>query len=187
MSKRLISIHIGQYHASRLPTVIRTVVGSCVAVCLYDPSTETGGMNHIFLPGKNETESFEVSARYGVHAMELLTARLVKLGADRTRLIAKAFGGANIFPEMNAGRNIGKRNSEFVISYLEKESIRLVSCNLGGTTGKKIFFHTDTGDVFLQHLKPSSLGVIVDEEMAAQKTIIRQNPAEIVTKPERYR
>ncbi len=169
MHKRLVSIHIGQYHATRNPAIIRTVVGSCVAVCLYDPLTKTGGMNHIFLPGKNITEGLEVSARYGLHAMDLLIGRLVKLGVDKKNLIAKAFGGANILPAMDSDRNIGKRNTEFVISYLEQESIHLVGCNLGGFSGKKIFFHTDTGDVFLQHLKPSTLGVIVDQEIAVQK------------------
>lgn len=175
MSKRLVSIHIGQYHASRNPTVIRTVVGSCVAVCLYDPEAGIGGMNHIFLPGRNENIGFGISAHYGIDAMELLIGRLLKIGAEKKNLLAKAFGGASTLPAMDSAQNIGKRNSEFVINFLEKESIRLIGCNLGGITGKKIFFHTDTGDVFLQHLKPSTLRILVDQEIAMQKRSISRN------------
>ena len=80
--KKMVSIHIGGFHASRKPAVIETVLGSCVAVCLHDPSACIGGMNHIFLPGRADMKHFDNAARYGVNAMELLVNRIMRLGAD---------------------------------------------------------------------------------------------------------
>src|SRR5580658_1868975 len=88
------SIHIGEIFASREPAVVRTVLGSCIAVCLRDPVAGVGGMNHFLLPygGHNEL----ASARYGIHAMELLINDCMKVGADRAKLEAKVFGGGHV-------------------------------------------------------------------------------------------
>ena len=99
--RKQISIHIGGYHASREPSVIHTVLGSCVAVCLFDPVNRVGGMNHILLPGKADMRHFDVSARYGINAMELLINKMMQLGGSRNRFLAKVFGGAHLFPAIS--------------------------------------------------------------------------------------
>ncbi|MDM8535516.1 chemotaxis protein CheD, partial [Desulfobacterales bacterium HSG17] len=92
--KRHVDIHIGEFHASGQPTVISTLLGSCVAVCLYDPIKQIGGMNHILMPGRADMKRFDMSARYGINAMELLINRIMNLGGKRRNLVAKIFGGA---------------------------------------------------------------------------------------------
>ena len=69
-----LSIHIGGIFASREPAVVRTVLGSCVSACLFDPLTSVGGMNHFMLP-EGDTEA-DTPTRYGVNAMEVLKTRL---------------------------------------------------------------------------------------------------------------
>ena len=82
--KKSFSIHIGGFHASRNPAVIETLLGSCVAVCLYDPVARIGGMNHILLPGKADLKHFDNVARYAINAMELLINRVMTLGGKRS-------------------------------------------------------------------------------------------------------
>src|SRR5574337_913202 len=87
-------VHIGGVYATREPTILKTVLGSCIAVCLCDPKTGVGGMNHFLLPVRGSEGDAPVDApRFGVHAMGLLIGRMLKAGADRRRLEARIFGG----------------------------------------------------------------------------------------------
>ncbi len=150
--KQNISIHIGGFYASREPAVIETLLGSCVAVCLYDSVARIGGMNHIFLPGKADLKHFDNVARYAVNAMELLINRVMTLGGKRKHLVAKVFGGAHVIPAISPENGMGSRNSEFVIEFLQMEAISIVSRDLGGHDTRKIYFHTDSGEVFLKRI-----------------------------------
>jgi chemotaxis protein CheD len=152
MKKKRISIHIGGFHASREPTVIDTVLGSCVAVCLYDHVAPVGGMNHILLPGKADLKQFDNVARYAINAMELLINRIMNLGGKRQHLVAKVFGGANVLSSISAENGMGTKNLEFVLDFLQMEAITVVSQDLGGYDTRKIYFHTDTSEVFLKRI-----------------------------------
>jgi chemotaxis protein CheD len=155
-AKRTVGIHIGELFAGKGPIVIQTTLGSCVAVCLYDREARVGGMNHIFLPGRADLKQFDNVARYGINAMELLINRVTTLGAMRRRLVAKVFGGAHVLPAITPENGVGSRNAEFVLEFLKIEDIPLISQDLGGSDARRIFFHTDTGAVFLKRI-PSSL------------------------------
>ncbi|MDM8515382.1 chemotaxis protein CheD [Desulfobacterales bacterium HSG16] len=162
--KKVVRIHIGQYHASRMPVIIYTLLGSCVAVCLYDPVRKIGGMNHIFLPGKANMNRFDAPARYGVNAMELLINRIMNLGGKKKRFVAKVFGGAHLLPSVTIQNGVGQKIVEFVIEFLKMESIRIVGKDVGGYQGRKIFYHTDTGEVLLKKIKSTNFSNIVKEE-----------------------
>lgn len=150
--KNTISIGIGGYHASRSPSIIHTILGSCVAVCLFDPVARVGGMNHIFLPGEADPNSFNAPSRYSVNAMELLINKMMLLGAPKRRLVAKVFGGGNIIEDISKGNGVGAKIAAFVTEFLGIEGIPVVSHDLGGTFGRKIYFHTDSGEVFLKRI-----------------------------------
>ena len=150
--KKRVNIHIGEFYASREPTVIYTLLGSCVAVCLFDPFNMMGGMNHILLPGRPDLRRFDNSARYGINAMELLINRIMKLGGDRKRIVAKIFGGAHIISVISRENSVGPKIAEFVKNFLKIEGIKIVRQDLGGNKTRKIFFHTDTGKVYLERV-----------------------------------
>jgi chemotaxis protein CheD len=162
--RREITIHIGDLHASSEPTVVTTLLGSCVGVCLYDPTACVGGMNHIFLPGRADLKHFDDAARYGINAMELLINKILKLGGSRYRLLAKAFGRAHIIPVISPENGTGRKNIEFVLEFLEMESIPLVSHDLGGRKARKVHFHTDTGEVLLKRISRRNAPDISAEE-----------------------
>ena len=109
-----------------------------------------GGMNHILLPGSPNLNNFDSSARYGINAMKLLMDKIIDLGGDSKSIIAKVFGGGHIIPAISLENSVGVRIVEFVKGFLKKERIEIVSQDLGGDKIRKIFFHTDTGDVYMK-------------------------------------
>ncbi|HOP31505.1 MAG TPA: chemotaxis protein CheD [Spirochaetota bacterium] len=152
-----INIHIGEYYSSSEPAVITTILGPCVAVCLYEQTSRIGGMNHILLPGGRTDGSNSGDARYAINAMELLINQMMKSGADRYRLKAKVFGGAQIYPFLKQEMAMGLKNIEMVIDFLITERIPIINYNFGGSNPRKIYFYTGTGDVLMQKIKTSEV------------------------------
>jgi chemotaxis protein CheD len=148
-NKKRIAIKIGELYATDEPTIIYTLLGSCVAVCIHDNDMGIGGMNHIFLPGDNKIDS---STRYGVNAMKYLIKNICTLGANRDNLVAKAFGGAHVIPAISRELGVGPKIVDFVIDYLKKEKINIVAHDFGGNKTRKVFFHTDTGLAYVKLL-----------------------------------
>jgi len=149
----LYSIHIGGMSASHRPSVVRTVLGSCISVCLRDPVVQAGGMNHFMLPSCASGET--VSARYGVHAMELLINACMHAGADRRRLEAKVFGGGHVLRIRETEGNVPQINIKFALEFLERESIPILSRDLGDYAAREVYFFTDSGRVCLKRLSPT--------------------------------
>lgn len=172
--ERKININIGQYYASREPVEIYTLLGSCVAVCLYDWKNRIGGMNHILLPGKPDLKRYDATARYGINAMEMLINEIMKLGGDRKRLVAKAFGGGHVIPVISRENSVGQKITAFVKEFLRKESIELIGQDMGGTDIRKVYFHTDTGVAYLKRLPSSRFYEIAAKEKRGIKTIKRR-------------
>lgn len=143
----------GQYHAEAGTVGITTVLGSCVSTCLWDPHRRIGGMNHFMLPGDNGNAGSPVakSARFGVYAMELLINDMLKLGADRRRLVAKVFGGGRVLQGFGS-LDVGARNCEFVLEFLQVESIPVVAQDLMDRYPRKIHFSPRSGRVLLKRL-----------------------------------
>jgi chemotaxis receptor (MCP) glutamine deamidase CheD len=169
-SVRHASIHIGGIFASREPSVVRTVLGSCVAACLYDPQTGIGGMNHFMLPAGSNQEA--EASRYGIHAMELLINKIMGLGGDRRRLRAKAFGGADLMGF--GGIKIGAKNSAFVREFLSIEGIPLTAQRLGGQQALAVHFLTETAKAMVRPLQGSALAALARDEERFGKQIIHK-------------
>jgi chemotaxis protein CheD len=127
------------------PCEITTILGSCVAVCIFDPLLAIGGINHYILPLWNGV-GLE-SPKYGNIAIEKLIIKLVLNGSNRKNLRAKIFGGS----EMMQYRSylVGKRNIEIAEEMLKGEGIPILASSVGGKLGRKIIFNTETGEVRL--------------------------------------
>ncbi|MEM9755178.1 MAG: chemotaxis protein CheD [Pseudomonadota bacterium] len=141
----------GEFKISRSPnTVLSTLLGSCVAACIYDPEIGLGGMNHFLLPGSDHGDSSEL--KYGSMAMELLINDLLKAGAQRTSLKAKLFGGARIAANLS---DIGAKNIAFARDYLARERFQVVSESLGGVQARRVHFRPSTGHVRMMLVPPA--------------------------------
>ncbi len=155
----------GEYYVTGRDMLLVTVLGSCVAACIRDPKTGIGGMNHFMLPegGGDRHDMLSSSARYGGYAMEVLVNQLVKLGANRSRLEAKVFGGAAVLRGFTTV-NVGEMNSEFVLEYLHTERIRILAEDLKGLFPRKVYFYPATGRVMVRKLKSVHNNTIIERE-----------------------
>ena len=139
--------------ASDRPHKITTVLGTCVAICLWDKRLKIGGINHYMLPLWNGDGL--ASPKYGNIAMEKLIERLVEMGSRKGDLIAKVFGGKNVHIEVDAFK-IGQRNIDYALNILDEMNIPVSGKSVGGDQGRKLMFHSDTGEVFMKYIPKSS-------------------------------
>jgi len=138
---RRISITQGEIAIARGPGVcISTLLGSCVACCLWDPIAGVGGVNHMLLAGRSKTST--ISTLMGINELELLINGLIKNGAQRGRIVAKVFGGARMVTGLS---EIGLMNGRFTLEYLARESIPCLGHSLGGTSARHLLFWPATG------------------------------------------
>lgn len=139
--------------AHKKPHKVSTVLGTCVAVCLHDPTLNIGGINHYMLPLWNGEGL--ASPKYGNIAIEKLLDKMYQLGSEKKNLIAKVFGGKEAEDEKTSVFNIGKRNFELALEKLKSENIKIVSQSIGGPYGRKLLYVTDTGEVLMKYIKPT--------------------------------
>lgn len=131
-----IFIFPGYLEVSKKPVLFTTILGSCVAVCLWDNKLKIGGMNHFMLPLWNGKGL--ASPKYGNIAIDKLVRKMIWSGSLIENLEAKFFGGGNIIESNNNLYNIGDRNIEMALSKLGEYNIKVISSSTGGKRGRKI-------------------------------------------------
>ena len=161
----------GEHYVTKKNEIISTLLGSCVAACLYDPVNRVIGMNHFLLAQQHVANNTPLLAtdegRYGIHAMELLINNMLKQGAQRIHLKAKAFGGGDVLKlnnELRGGKSIGASNCEFITTFLNTERIPLVGSQLGGISGRNIFFLATDFSVYVKTMEPAYQQALIKEE-----------------------
>ncbi len=158
----------GEYFVANENLVIMTVLGSCIAACIWDSRMRVGGMNHFMLP---DGDSMDVSGRYGSYAMELLINEMLKLGARRETMQAKIFGGAQVMHSFTT-MNVGERNTAFVVNYLQTERIPVVSEDVLDIYPRKVCFFPVTGKAMvkrLAHAHPETL--VAQDKRGSARTV----------------
>lgn len=152
----------GEYFVTGENIVICTVLGSCIAACLWDRSLQIGGMNHFMLP---EGDSTDASGRYGSYAMEVLINEMIKLGARRETMQAKIFGGGQVMANFTT-MNVGERNTDFVTQYLQTERIPIVSQDVLDIYPRKVVYFPATGKAMVKRLAHAHPETLVEQERA---------------------
>ncbi len=146
---RQVFLDQGRLFYSRDPSIVRTVLGSCVAVCLIDRHGRAGGMNHYVLPVSNDGSA---SPRYGDAAIARLILAMNRLGCDCDDLQAKIFGGAAVLPYGSSEDTVGDRNVAIAEALLHSYGIPITARCTGGDAGMIVRLHTTTGDVIVRYL-----------------------------------
>jgi len=146
VARRAVYLHPGELVATGEPSAIKTILGSCIAVCLWDSDRGIGGMNHYVLSKGVATAAN--AGRIGSCAIPRLIEAMVERGARVPRLQAKLFGGASMVTGVVPRANqVGAQNLSLANELLARASIPVVACDVGGARGRKIVFHTDDGSV----------------------------------------
>lgn len=152
----------GEYFVANDDVLIMTVLGSCIAACIWDSRLRIGGMNHFMLPeGGGDT-----SGRYGSYAMELLINEMVKMGSTREYMQAKVFGGGAVVSGFTT-MNVGERNTKFVLDYLATERIPVVSKDVLDIYPRKVVFFPVTGKAMVKRLAHAHPEALVERERAS--------------------
>lgn len=150
-----IFIHVGQICIATKPTEISTVLGSCVAVCLYDKIGMIGTMNHYLLPLWNGNGL--QSPKFGNISIPKMIESMVSKGSLIQNVEAKIFGGANINITTNEEMMIGKRNVMTAKEILAEYKIRIVAEDTGGNQGRRIMMRSDIGKIYLKYSTTQTL------------------------------
>lgn len=139
----------GTLYCSTEPTVVSTVLGSCVAVCLIDRHNRAAGMNHFVLP---HSPIGEDSLRYGDVALNRLLERMIWFGCAGGDLRAKVFGGASVLPFGEASETVGVKNVRSALAWLRLHDIPVIARRTGGRNGLLLRFHTASGQVLVRKI-----------------------------------
>ena len=157
----------GELYVTHANEMITTVLGSCISACIHDPFAGVGGMNHFMLPiSKDESISsvkHSSAARYGNFAMEHLINEILKNGAQRKNLEVKLFGGGRVLSHMT---DVGKRNIEFVLEYIQLEGLKLIVDDLGDIYPRKIQYDPMTGKARMKKLRTMHNRTVAEREEA---------------------
>ncbi|MZP30556.1 chemotaxis protein CheD [Heliobacterium undosum] len=149
----LIKVGMADLKASKAPDNLMTSgLGSCIGICLYDAVAKVGGLAHIMLPASTQARSSENKAKFADTAIPVLLEEMIKLGAVKSRLVAKIAGGAQMFsfPGASDVMRIGERNAEAVVQRLKQENIPLLARETGGNFGRTIELDTMTGKLHIR-------------------------------------
>ena len=163
----------GEYFVSNEELVVMTVLGSCIAACIWDGRARIGGMNHFMLP---DGDGGDGSGRYGSYAMELLINEMLKLGARRETMQAKVFGGGQVMAGFTT-MNVGERNTKFVIDYLATERIPIVSQDVLDIHPRKVCFFPVTGKALVKRLAHSHPETLAVEERKGNAASVAKSNA----------
>jgi len=141
----------GQLHASAEPCQIKTILGSCVAICLWDKRRSAGGMNHFLLPASREGQA--ASLRFADEATKVLLEQLRSLGCRAPNLRAKIFGGAALFQLRDRyATSLGAKNVAAALDLMKSAGIPVIAQETGGAMGRKVIFNTDDGVAWSQKI-----------------------------------
>jgi chemotaxis protein CheD len=151
VTRAKVYLHAGQLHAAAEPCEITTILGSCVAVCLFDPVLRAAGANHYLLPLRVGTA--HASPRFGNVAIVDLVERMLALGCRARDLRAKIFGGSTLTGGARiASQALGEQNIRLARETLAERGIPITAEDVGGDRGRKIVVRTDEGIVFVKKL-----------------------------------
>jgi len=132
------------------PVNVKTILGSCVAVCLWDPARGVGGVNHFLLPRPAAGDA--VDNRFGAVSTRRLIEQVCSAGGRPERLQAAVIGGGRPMSTITVGA-VGDQNTAVALAVLREHGIRVVRQETGGAHGRKILFNTQTGELLVRHVR----------------------------------
>jgi chemotaxis protein CheD len=169
----------GEFYVTRSDEAITTILGSCISACMCDTVLGVGGMNHFMLPEDNSVGTSSwlageggLATRYGSYAMESLINELMKLGAQRSRLEVKLFGGGKILSTMT---DIGAKNIAFARSFLRIEGFTIAAEDVGADCPRHVEYYPATGKVRVKRLRVLNVTEIAQQEHVYRTRLVSQS------------
>lgn len=159
MSSEVSTVGIAETKVLKYRGTLKTILGSCVGVCLYDSKKKIAGLSHVMLP--EQKKSLSNPKKYADTAIEILIQEMEEEGAERDNLTAKIFGGAKMFilPGSGMMAKIGDDNIAKVRDVLDNSGIKIQGEDVAGTSGRTIEFSAESGSVKVKILGKEEIEV----------------------------
>lgn len=152
----MIKVGMADLNVCRYPDNLTTLgLGSCIGACIYDPVTKIIGMVHYMLPDSTLIRNNQNIAKFGDTGIAETVARMERMGASRSRMVAKIAGGAQMFAMSNGSAGsvamkVGEKNAESAKVNLKKLGIRLIAEDTGLNYGRTIEFYSEDGSLLIK-------------------------------------
>jgi two-component system, chemotaxis family, protein-glutamate methylesterase/glutaminase len=152
----------GELCVSREPVEMATLLGSCVAICLFNRRGNFGGMNHYML-ARTPTGS-SACGKHGDYSSGLLIKTMLSYDPNPGNLQAYVLGGGNVNGHLNVGTGIGLANIQLAFEMLQAEKIQIAGKEIGGDNGRKVYFKNWTGEVETRIIEKSEHTKVIEEK-----------------------
>ncbi len=160
----VVTLKPAELFISERPVIVRTVLGSCVAVTMFDRKLGVSAICHALLPeGDERSSAFDVQTsgpyKYVKTVIPIMLQRLRNYGVEQKNLEIKLFGGADMLVTETGNPNllpVGKANIHAVLQIMKAQKLNVVVSDVGGNVGRKILFYTHTGEVLLKRIQAST-------------------------------
>lgn len=178
----------GEYCVTKRPSLVTTLLGSCVAVILFNKKLKFGGINHYML--SNTPDSVSNSTKYGDYSTEMMIKFMEKEDHNLANLEAMLFGGGHVVGHLNCGDGIAKDNIQIARSILKRHGIRIIKEDVGGTNGRKIYYQSwdnlvtvntiqkslymKEAEIKLKYLSKNKIRLLIVDDSSLVRKIIRQ-------------
>ncbi|MBO4901664.1 MAG: chemotaxis protein CheD [Lachnospiraceae bacterium] len=149
----MIKVGMADLKTCKAPDAITTLgLGSCVGIAIRDPVTKVGGLAHIMLPDSTAIQGASHVPKFADTGIAELVKVVVAAGANRSRLVAKIAGGAQMFSFQNKSElmTVGQRNVEAVTRILKEMKIQILAQDTGANYGRTVEFFPETGDFVIK-------------------------------------
>ncbi len=162
-------LYPGELCVAQEPTVVWTLLGSCVAIVFYNTRLRLGAICHAQLPEENyrdglcsngcahpcytEAPDFE-RFKYVTCSIRYMFDQFSERGIKPDEIIVKLFGGSNVLQVSDQKETVGDKNLEAARKVIQEYDLNIVRESTGGTRGRTLYFYTDTGEVLMKLHRP---------------------------------
>jgi chemotaxis protein CheD len=158
----------GEIFISDKPSVVKTILGSCISVTMFNSRLRIGSICHGMLPECNEMNGSNCACLKGIRYVDCSIRKMLEelhsMGILNDEIEVKLFGGADMFKTILCKPNtinVGEQNIKAAFKIMGDSNLRLVASDIGGSSGREIIFIPNTGEVFLKKLRRNQIEVPV--------------------------
>lgn len=159
----------GDIYVSDMPTMVSTILGSCIALTIFNKRLKIGGICHAMLPKSPYAKEHSVF-RYVDSSIFYMLNKFERLGIRRDEIELKLLGGADVIDRVNDDTaSIGQKNIEIALEIIRNENLQLTVSDVGGKMGRKVHFYTHTGKVLLKRINSVHSSLSTSKSMQTKK------------------
>ncbi|MBF0274425.1 MAG: response regulator [Nitrospinae bacterium] len=154
----------GELVVSKTPHSISTILGSCVAVALFNKKQKFGGLNHYMLPRLPVGSS--QNAKYGDCSIETMIKMMVGADSNKNNLQAMIIGGGHVVGHLSSGAGVAEKNIAVAFEILREHNIEIIKKDIGGNNGRKVYYQSWDNSITIRKIEKSDFTQLAEEKVS---------------------